>query len=155
MSFVTKIQHRDWRDRLGFAEALAWLCVAKIVVTLVPFRLLARMLGTRETETGTNITPADRKIAVRVSWAVQAAARHVPLGFVCLPQALAAWRMLRRRGLPTTLYFGVAIEPGGRAGVLAHAWLRAGDKIVTGAHREGQYVRVAMFASVPGVRPGR
>jgi len=36
---------------------------------------------------------------LRVAWAVQAVVRHVPLGFVCLPQAMAAKWMLRRRRL--------------------------------------------------------
>ncbi len=146
MSALSKILRRDWKDRVCFVEALCWLGVAKVVVHTIPFRVLSRSLGVRDSETDATFSPAARAIAVQVSWAVQTAARYVPLGFVCLPQALAAWRMLRRRGLPTTLYFGVATDPQDGSKLLTHAWLRAGDKIVTGEHRAGQYVGVANFA---------
>lgn len=146
MALFEKILHRDWKDRLLVLEALGWLSVAKVAVHTVPFRHLSRTLGRSEAQTAPGIAPAERVVAVKISWAVQAAARHVPFGFVCLPQAIAAQRMLRRRAVANTLYFGVTLKPDGQQTMLAHAWLRAGDKIVTGEHREGAYAVVATFA---------
>ncbi len=146
MTRITKLFQRGWRDRLWFVEALGFLSVAKLLVHTIPFRWLARHLGRLNAETTYTITAAERALALKVSWAVQAAARHVPLGFVCLPQALAAKWMLQRRGLPSTLYFGVALEGANRADLLAHAWVRAGDKILTGEAEAARHVVVARFA---------
>jgi hypothetical protein len=124
---------RTPRERRLALEALRHLAWAKILVQVLPFPRLARRLGKPQTETSRTITPQERAIAAEISWAVQAVARHLPVGFVCLPQAVAAQAMLRRRGLSTTLYFGVAFDQNRKDALTAHAWLRAGDRIVTGA----------------------
>jgi hypothetical protein len=146
MTRLKKILRRGWRDRLWLLEAFACLSIAKIMVHTVPFRWYAPRLGRTDAETTDTISPAERALAVKVSWAVQAAARHAPLGFVCLPQALAAKWMLQRRGLPSTLYFGVALNAATKSGMLAHAWVRAGDKILTGEREAAHHVVVARFA---------
>jgi hypothetical protein len=137
---------REWRLFLEALRCLAW---AKILVHTLPFPRLARRLGQAQTQTAPMISPGDRTVAVQISWAVQAAARHVPLGFVCLPQAMAAQRMLRRRGLATTLYFSAAFAKGKKARLQAHAWLRAGDKIVTGEEQMAGHPAVAWFGDTP------
>src|SRR4051812_6636769 len=116
--------HRPMREHRLLLEALLFLVWARVVVRLVPFRRIAPWIGQVQKETPAAIAPAERALAVEVSWAVQAAARHVPLGFVCLPQAMAAQRMLRRRGLPSTLYLGVSPDREKRDAIAAHAWLR-------------------------------
>lgn len=146
MNALAKLFRRNLRDWLLALEAFAFLCVAKAVVMLVPFRRYAPRLGRSEAETPAAISPADRRVAVKISWAVQAVARHVSLGFVCLPQALAAQRMLRRRRLPNTIYFGVSLIAPQQDDMMAHAWIRAGDKIVTGEREIAGHVVVAKFA---------
>lgn len=136
---------RSWRERGLFFEATLGLIVAKLLVHTVPFRWFAPRLGRSQHETPRTIAPAARALAVDISWAVQAAARHLPLGFVCLPQAMAAQWMLRRRGLATTMYFGVAFKADARDSLLAHAWLRAGDKIVTGENEMSRHPAIAWF----------
>ncbi len=140
---------RTARERRLFLEALRRLVWAKILVQTLPFPRLARRLGQAQIETPREISAADRALAVDVSWAVQAVARHVPLGFVCLPQAIAAQRMLRRHGLPTTLYFGVAFDQKRKDSIETHAWLRAGDKIVTGEDQIPGHHAVEWFGDVP------
>lgn len=143
---VSKAFRRTWRERGLYLEALVFLCRAKLQLLFVPFRKLAPGFGAPQIETGAVISPTDRPIAVDVSWAVQAVARHFPLGFVCLPQAMAAQRMLRRRGISSTLYLGVAPDRADPRSIQAHAWLRAGDKIVTGEHEALRHQKLASFA---------
>jgi hypothetical protein len=95
-------------------------------------------------ESPKDISDDQRLLALKVSWAVQSAAKHVPMGFVCLPQAMAAKWMLRRRHLDTTLYLGTALPEDG--GFTAHAWLRAGDKILTGRHESFTHKALITFA---------
>lgn len=146
MSRWQKFLRRRGRERLLFLEALAGLCWDRVRVRCVPFRRIAPGLGAPQRETPAAISPAQRAVAVDVSWAVQAAARHAPLRFVCLPQALTAQRMLRRRGIAATLYLGVSPDRENRDTLAAHAWLRAGDKIVTGESEAARHRPLAWFA---------
>lgn len=57
---------------------------------------------------------------VRSAWAVRAVARRLPGRLECLPQALALWWMLLRRGLDAKLCFGVRPL---NHGFGAHAWV--------------------------------
>lgn len=149
MSRIASFFRRSPRERRLFLEAVLWLAWAKLLVHGVPFRWVAPRLGRTNVETPEAITVTGRTLAGEISWAVEAAARHVPLGFVCLPQAMAAKWMLRRRHLPSTLYLGVALDPTRKAAMLAHAWLRAGDKIVTGAAEAQRHSKVAAFGDPP------
>lgn len=126
------------RDGARVAEAVACLALARIAVILLPFRVLAPRLGARHAETPAT---AGREPAPRgVAWAVAAAARRSPWRSGCLEQAIAAKAMLRRRGVESTLYLGVARDP-----LAAHAWLRVGDLNVTGGRDVSRYAVVASF----------
>jgi Transglutaminase-like superfamily len=82
------------------------------------------------------------RIAGQVNWAVEAAARALPWHPVCLPQAIAATAMLRRRSINSTLYLGV--DPADRLD--AHAWVRVGPVIVTGGPTIDRFTVVSTFA---------
>lgn len=69
-------------------------------------------------------------IAEEISRAVTQAARHVPFRAVCLPQAMAARAMLRRRGVRGVIHFGAARGVQNR--LEAHAWVDAAGIKVTG-----------------------
>jgi hypothetical protein len=149
MNAARQFFRRSRRERRLFVEALLWLAWAKLLVHAVPFRRIAPRLGRTQAETAATVSAADRALAVEISWAVQAAARHVRFGFVCLPQAMAAQRMLRRRRIATTLYFGVSPDHEKKDAIASHAWLRAGDKIVTGQEQMHAHRPLAWFADWP------
>jgi len=148
MKQLFKFLGRAPADRRFLLEALAWLCWAELLLLLVPFRWIAPRLGRVTAQSPLTINDAERQLALRVSWAVQSIARHVPLRFVCLPQAIAAKWMLRRRGLPSTLYLG--LRPGGALKLSAHAWLRVGDQILTGRAGSFNHEMIATFAEAGG-----
>src|ERR1700734_1149384 len=77
-----------------------------------------------------------------ISWAVEnLGARHW-MNALCLPRALAAHAMLRRRGIASRLCLGVAREAGELG---AHAWVEIGqNKIVGGTEADG-FTRLAEF----------
>ena len=143
MGLILKFLRRNGSDRLLLLEALAWLCWARLLLVTVPFRWIARRLGRQMGVSTASLAESDRLLVQRVSWAVQAVSIHAPLGFVCLPQAMAAKWMLRRRGLESTLYLG--LRAGERATLSAHAWLRAGDRILTGRSESTGHQIIATF----------
>ena len=79
----------------------------------------------------------------RIAWAVRTASRYTPWESKCLAQAMAARMMLKRRRFPTTIYLGVLKDD--KAGLKAHAWIRCGERILTGAQGHGQFTVVATF----------
>ena len=138
----------SWRDRALLLEAGTLLAVARLVALLVPFRFTSRLLGRRMAETPREELPASDRLR-RMTWAIGAVAARAPWRSQCLEQALAAKAMLRLRGIPSTLYLGVARADGGAQPFDAHAWLRSGTVHVTGGRDVTRYAVVASFADRP------
>src|SRR4029077_20765458 len=125
------------RRRALLIEAALWLLLARLAVALIPFPRLAPRLGTF-------VPPSDPQIAEQrfggsdehvllaeeIGWAVTRAGRHIPYRPVCLPQAMAARMMLKRRRVPSVLHFGAA--KGAERPLDTHAWLEAVGVEVTG-----------------------
>jgi hypothetical protein len=143
MGNIGKFLKRDRQERVALVEAMFWLCLARLLLLIVPFRWIAPHLGRQMTESPFSLTGIERAIVQRTSWAVQAVARRAPLGFVCLPQAMAAKWMLRRQKLESTLYLG--LRRGDEANIAAHAWLRAGDRVLTGHSESLGHQVIATF----------
>ena len=83
------------------------------------------------------LDPAQSALVDRVALAIPGVAARLPWRADCLIQALAARRWLGRNGIATTLSLGVPKDM--PAKFEAHAWLKAGDTIVTGGDI-GNYV---------------
>ncbi|MGC2124057.1 MAG: lasso peptide biosynthesis B2 protein, partial [Xanthobacteraceae bacterium] len=90
-----------------------------------------------ETETG------HARLAEEIGWAVTRAARYVPFRAVCLPQAMAARVMLKRRGVASVMHFGAA--KGTEKPLDAHAWLDAAGVEVTGYPVAKNFAEIACF----------
>lgn len=129
-------------DRALIVEAAFWLGAARVAVVVLPFRAIARWLGV-PMASSSEPSPADALIARRIGGAVARAAHHVPWKAVCLPQAIAAKAMLRRRGIGATLHFGVS-KQGERLG--AHAWLMVGTLGVSGIDASGDAAEILRFS---------
>ena len=136
--------------RLLLAEALLGLIRARASLAFVSFPGLAQRLGTLVAPTGspretpnTQLDPAQISIAQDVSWAVTRAARYAPFKAVCLPQAMAAHRMLSRRGVASTMHFGAGRRDGNDLD--AHAWLDAAGVEVTGYPVDERLAEIACF----------
>lgn len=127
---------------MTFLEAAAELTLAGLQLAVVRFPKLAARLGRHMAESSTEESSSRTEQARRIQWAVESAARVLPWKPVCLPQAVAATRMLRRRDIRSTLYLGV--DPS--AGFDAHAWVRVGTFIVTGGPRPDRFAVVSTFA---------
>ena len=81
-----------------------------------------------------------------IGQAIRSAANYTPWESVCLPQAMAAQWMLKRRHIAGTLYLGVAKDETKPEKLAAHAWLRSGDVLLTGGAGHRQFTVVATFS---------
>ncbi|WP_421697940.1 lasso peptide biosynthesis B2 protein [Ancylobacter sp.] len=130
-----------WRDRALLAEALLVISLARLALVTLPFRHVVRLAATRPA----TLTAGDPQAQIigRTRWAVRAVARRVPFRAMCLEQGLTARVLLRRRGVATTLHYGVAKDRDGR--LSAHLWVRAGALDVIGTENADQFTLVATF----------
>jgi len=141
-----KWRRRNRTERMLLLEAILLLGLARMGVLILPFRWLAKSVGKHMKETDTQLPPADLLLARMVGAAVRSAANYTPWGSVCLPQAVAAKWMLKRRSIPGTLYLGVMKDETKPEKMAAHAWLRCGQIILTGAKGHRQYTVVSTFS---------
>jgi hypothetical protein len=132
-------QRLAWRDRWLVVEALILLALGRATVLFVPFKRVAPHLGTAQQETPTG---APNAIAAQVAYAIYLVSRHTPWNSNCFAQALAGHLMLRRRRAANTLYLGVYKK---NEIFEAHAWLRNGDLIVTGAGGHERFTVIARY----------
>jgi hypothetical protein len=134
MSLLAKAARRRPADLLLMAEALVLLAFFRVCLAVVPVRRIIRAVthGTVEGEELNEGILDEREMTVarRVQWTVRAAARYSPVEFVCFPQTLAAYVLLRWQGLASTIVYGVGRSPEGE--LLAHTWLRMGDGYIVG-----------------------
>jgi hypothetical protein len=129
-------------------EAATSLTAASLAIRLLPFRRLIQVF-TRALP-GPELTgPARAQAIADVRRAVLAAAARLPNRPLCFPQAVAAQAMLRRRGVVSTVCYGVTTKP--EQGLGAHVWLVAGDVGVVGHDLAARFPLLATYsnASVP------
>ena len=138
------------RRRALLAEAAAYLLAARLALIFIPFPRLARRLGTfvpptdpRVLQTKTIAADGQARLAEDIGWAVTRAARYLPFKAVCLPQAMAARVMLKRRGVESVMHFGAA--RGTEKPLDAHAWLDAAGVEVTGYPVAENFAEIACF----------
>ena len=144
--------------RMAF-EAVMLLALARLLVGYVPMRRWRRHLNTGPPRGGSD-PEGERALGREVGRIVRKVASCMPFRAVCLPQAMAAQWMLRRRGVSSRLIFGVrraSEEPGGPlqrkhgaaapgrtpwtgAGLDFHAWLTVAGENVVGDQGTETYV---------------
>ena len=77
-----------------------------------------------------------------INWAVDTIAARSSGNNLCLPHALAAHAMLRRRGITSRLCLAVARNQQELAG---HAWIEVDDHTIIGDTGGGRFTRIAEF----------
>lgn len=135
----------DNKIKLDFLVAYIYCGIARAYILFVPFKKLRKKMGKSKEESAEVVEKEIYRIAKRISWIVLQAARYTPWESKCLVQALTAQKMLKKLDISTTLYLGVNKD--GENNMLAHAWLRCGEYIVTGGNQKDGYVVVAKFSS--------
>jgi hypothetical protein len=123
------------------AEAMVLLVVFRVCLAVVPVRrIIGAITHGKAAGQTSEAEESAAEAARRVQWAVSAVARHSVVEFVCFPQALAGYTMLRWRGVPGEVVYGVARSPEGE--LMAHAWLMVGDRMVLGGEAAGEHTAV-------------
>lgn len=109
-------------EKLSLAEAAILLMLARLSVKVVPFRYIHRFLNGRWSRR----LPDTHSRGQGVESAFRALTRAEGLftsPSLCLPRSIAAYMMLRRRGVSATVVLGVRSFPADHSSLDAHAWI--------------------------------
>lgn len=122
-------------------EATLALGIARLFVKFVPIRkwrdAVHEGLDARNSEDAAALNERQAALVRTTRFWIRRARRGAPFEAVCLPQALAARWILKRRGVPSQLYFGAKRDEESKLSL--HAWLIAGGEYVTGEEEEWTY----------------
>jgi hypothetical protein len=146
MRQVRNLAHKlgclSWSERLLLLEAISFLALSAIAIAILPFSRIGRLASP---SIGSRTLNHQERLAERsrVRWAVIACAHWIPWRALCFQQGLAVQLMLRRRGIPSVLYYGVA--PDDRRGLSAHVWVCDGDVNIVGGEIATRYAVLATF----------
>ncbi|WP_158611008.1 lasso peptide biosynthesis B2 protein [Aurantiacibacter spongiae] len=126
--------------RAEIVGALAW---ARFLIRFVAMRRWSRLLGPIDGQalavSAPPVSPAQAKQARDIGRIVRRTAARMPFRAVCLPQAMSARWLLRRRGIPSRIVIG-SRRGDSREGLLFHAWLMVGEQVVTGQDERDAFI---------------
>lgn len=142
---VKKFLKVSWIDKLIITEAVFLTGIIRFSILFVAFSKLAKLSGKYNKESVHNINNKQISIGNRIGIVVQKVSKYTPWESKCLVKALTAQTMLRTRKIPSTVYLGVAKDEDKK--LIAHAWLRCGENIITGGDERHGFTMVAKFAN--------
>jgi hypothetical protein len=118
MRRLAKFLSLSLQEKQLFCEAFVLLLLSRICVKIIAFRHIYRFLSALRDET-TEQGSCDVGI---VKQSILRAATLLPWKSLCLSQSIAAFIMLRRRGVPAVMFIGARFE---HSLIDAHAWIQA------------------------------
>lgn len=129
------------REKKIVLETIFLLLLGRILL-LLPYKYMKLFLGIY------NKTPESKTVDIVESRRIGRYIRHIgdrlPWKCTCLVNAVAAKIMLRRRGIPATIYFGMTRDESRK--IIAHAWTKCGNFLVTGKDDAHEYKTVGYFS---------
>jgi len=129
------------RRRAFLREAIFMLAIAQLAVRFVP---ASRIFAWVNRPLRRISRFADDEVDW-VFWAVECIGAKPWMNALCLPSALAAHAMLRRRGIASRICLGVARNGSELA---AHAWVEVGRNKGLGSAEADKFTRLAEYGRV-------
>ena len=136
------MKKKSIRDYCLFFEAWIFLNLSKLMILFFSFKKIAHKIGVPQYETDFENQSIETVDEIQV--AVIRGVKYVFFSSKCYDQALASTFMLKRRGISSTIYFGLNKIDNQLS---AHAWVRCGRVIVTGKRGCESFTPVAWFGT--------
>lgn len=137
-------------DKKLLIEAFITTALARILILAVKFNKLQKFIGEFKEESPHIVDENQYRIVAKIAWVINIVSRNTPWQSRCFVQAITAQRMLEKRNISCTVYFGINKDKENK--ITAHAWTRCGDVIVTGNHEKDAYTKVAWFSNTKQIR---
>ncbi len=135
------------KEFLLLFEAWVLLAAARLILIFAPFKKIAPLLGHLNKDEPSLSTTENKFTLTHLSLAIARACRYSFWRTQCFEQALAAKIMLRRRGIHSTIYFGVKHVDNGNKTIAAHAWIESEGITLTGAMGKDSFSIISSYNS--------
>jgi len=133
-----------WPQKKLIAEALVLTLGYRLMILLVPFKRIKGFLGNYMEDSPFEIDESEYKYIFDVRWAIRTISRSAPWKCTCFVKSLTARKMISKRKIPYTIYFGIYKDT--EKSMKAHAWTRCGKVFVTGEEEKDAFTTVAKFS---------
>ena len=143
MVSIQRLHQLSWREWKLLAEAFILSAYCRFLIHFVPLKKFATSMGDYGKESEPSKVKNSQELQT-ISKAITRISRRVPWRCLCYEQAFIGKLMLNHRKIPATIYFGVANSD--RNKLMAHAWLRCGDIIITGKKGMEKFTIVSWFS---------
>ena len=131
-------------EKKMFFLALYYSAFARYLTFFYSIKQFSKFLGEHNTETPENhIVELDEILGI-IRKSVRRGAKYTPWRTKCMEEAIIAKFLLKKLKLQSTIYFGVSKN--NNKEMIAHAWLRCGDIIITGYKGVKKFTKVASFS---------
>ena len=125
-----------------FFEAYFTSFIVRISLIFTPFNNYSKKIGALNSDAKTiNNLCIETINSIRI--AVKRAAKYSIWRNKCLEQAITAKKMLKKRHIESTIYFGVCKN---NNKLEAHAWLKVNETFVVGEKNHKRFIVVAYFS---------
>lgn len=141
---LLNLKREDWALA---AEAATYLTAASLAIRQLPFRYVVRSAISAGHSKRKLDDVTHQAIIDSVVWAIEACAKRMPWKIMCFQKGIAAQRLLRRRGIPAMLHYGISSKAEG-GGLKAHVWVTSATIPVVGHEVANEYACVATFPPV-------
>ena len=128
-------------ERAFLLEAYLLLGWARILKN-IPFSKLAPSLGEYMIESTYHPKEKEIEVIKSVKSSIEIMSKYTFWESQCLVKAIAGMKMLRSRGIESTLYLGTGRD---EDKLIAHAWLRSGSQYISGAEGMENFTVVGKF----------
>jgi hypothetical protein len=134
------------REKYCFCEAGILLLLSNLSIKTIPFRRIYRFLHANwNTPKRVVLDSAENVKLVMLS--LSRAANLFPWKSRCLSQSIAAFVMLRRRGIPAVMFVGVkSLED---SSLLAHAWVHPGREVPDENSENSTFTALVRIGTAP------
>jgi hypothetical protein len=142
---LNKFFRLSYSDKLLFLYCYCLTGIFRIVIFTIPFSLISKLfLQSRKIKTNED---QNAKIAKNIGLMVARASKYTPWKSKCLVQVLVCKMMLRKSGIVSTTYIGMAKEKDIK--LQGHAWISYNEDIILGGRcSPHKYKEIARFTDI-------
>jgi len=146
IKLLKKLSDLPYNERKLLFQALSVSLITYCVISIFPMKWYQKKLLGRQvrgTESHLYKVSTDENEIKQVAKAVRRCSKYAPWNTKCLVQAITAKNLLRKYNIGSMLVLGVAKL--NSSDLSAHAWLKVGDKIITGKKGMQRFTEVSKF----------
>lgn len=130
------------KERALFFEAWVFSFFARLKLIFTPFSIYSKRLG-KHNYLPEEVSDFDIELVAKIKQAIKRAVAYSVWRNKCLEQSVTAKKMLKKRGISSTIYFGVRKT---NNKLEAHAWVKIGDTFVVGERNHETFTVVAYYS---------